>query len=194
MADDTQKWARDYFDLVDQARVAKERADAIYNAKRAKAFALPAHVEKNTIDMVDAEDDRNRAYAWADDVLNEWDDMMNGVRPELTGIVGLGLDIANARYREGLSIKAIRNLFHISHTHYYRALDATVDYLDYLGPSRGLSPDADPRQAVPPDFVPLRDDWADDYEDDTYFMDYVPDSVDEAVAYLRQLSQNETEE
>lgn len=186
---ESQNWAQDWFYQVDEARKAKDRADKLYTEKRERAFTLPAHVERDTIEMVDAEVDKNVAYLWADEVLNEWDEMMYTVRPGLRGAIGDGLDIANAKYREGLSNKAIRRLFGVSDRTLYRDLKATINYLDYLGPSRGVSDEADPRQATPPIFTSFDDDDLEESQSD-YLTDYVPESVSDAMSYLKDLTES----
>lgn len=184
-----QKWAKDYFLQVDEARKASERLDRMYQAKRAKAYSLPAHVEKDTVNMVDTEADNNIAYQWINEVLESWDQMMYVVRPGLVGAIGDGLDIAHAKYRMGFSNKSIEQMFKLNRQTIYRDLNATIDYLDYMGPVRGLLPDPDPRQETPPDFVAFDDD---DFEDDSpYLTDYQPDTLEEINQYLKELSNND---
>lgn len=146
-------WARAWLDEVSEAREAIDRADKLADWRRQKAYALPAHIETDVPEMVDAENERATAYTWAKEVLDDFDELASVQRASLRGELLEGLDIAEAKYRLGMKNRAITSNFCMSNDTMYRRLAAFTDYLDYLGPDLAFRPEADERQVVPVGFA-----------------------------------------
>ena len=137
--EDVGGWSRSFLDEVAAARQAVERADKLLEWRKQKAYGLPAHIDTDVPAYVDAQNEQKSAYAWAEEVLQSFDELASVQRESLRGELLEGLDIAEAKYRLGMKNRAITSDFHIGNDTMYRRLAAFTEYLDYLGPEQAFS-------------------------------------------------------
>ena len=145
-------WARDWLRSVAEARLAIERARKLVEVRRERALCMGNPMgggsgcdgtnrsEENVLALVESEDDLTTTYAWATKELREFDEMAKANRQCLRGSMLDGLDVAEMKYRIGMSDREAAKVLGISRSKLHADLAAFVDYLDYIGCERTFRP------------------------------------------------------
>lgn len=145
----TSGWARDWLRGVAEARVALERAQALVEVRRERALCMgnpmssgPSgkgganKAEANMVGYVSSEEDLEATYAWARAELDAFDAMAKANRMILRGAILDGLDVAEMKYRIGMTDREIAKTLGASRSKVHYRLAAFVDYLDFIGRER----------------------------------------------------------
>lgn len=99
--------------------------------------------EANVIGYVASEEDFETTYAWARAELDQFDAMAEANRKILRGAILDGLDVAEMKYRIGMTDREIAKALGESRSKVHYRLAAFVDYLDFIGRDRALHPMSD---------------------------------------------------